>query len=442
MLIGLAIRLIYIGVHDRRIEPFSDAFWYHGGANFLADGHGFIDPISFELEGTKLPGAGHPPGYIVALAIPSVLGFTSVLAHQVWSAFLSTTMTGAVGLLGRRLAGNRAGLVAACLAAVYPNFFVYDALLASESLVLPCVAITLLAAYWFWERPSGRRAAILGVSCGVTALARSETILLLVLLVLPCCAFLRQLSVRRRAALLSAAGVSALVVIAPWAVFNLLRFERPVLLSTPDHTLLAGNCPEVYEGDHIGFFTVNCLLEASCPDGTDDAAECLLRTEPGGDASTQALVFRRAALENMRENLGDLPRVVLAREGRAFGFFRPGQQLVIDQLSSKEIELSRVALAMYYALAVGFVAGAVVLRRRGTPVFPLFAPIAGVALAVSMTFGETRYRAVAEVPLAVGAAVAIDAALSRRQDVRKGRLAPRRHGCDGDEPVAAVGAAK
>jgi hypothetical protein len=40
--------------------------------------------------------------------------------------------------------------------------------------------------------------------------------------------------------------------------------------------------------------------------------------------------------------------------------------------------------------------GALRLRRRGTPLFPLFAPIIVMTLAVALTFGQLRYRAPAE----------------------------------------------
>jgi uncharacterized membrane protein YoaK (UPF0700 family) len=83
---------------------------------------------------------------------------------------------------------------------------------------------------------------------------------------------------------------------------------------------------------------------------------------------------------------------------------------------------------MYYALAVGTVAGVVVLRRRRIPVLPLLAPIISVALTVSVTFGETRYRALAEVSLVVLSAVAVDAALRALGR----RRAPSSH--DGDRP--------
>jgi 4-amino-4-deoxy-L-arabinose transferase-like glycosyltransferase len=425
MLVGLGVRLFYINVHDYSVGEgatiVGDPYWYHGGANLLAEGRGFIDPVRLAYEDQSTQSAVHPPGYTVALSAASIVGFKSVLAHQVWSAIIGTATIGVVGLVGRKLAGPRAGLLAAAIAAVYPNFWFHDALLMSETLVLLTVALTLLTAYWFWQAPSPRRAVVLGLACGVTALTRSETLMLLVLLVVPLAAFQYALSWRRRILLIAVAGLTAAITVAPWAVYNSTRLQDPVVLSTPGHTLLSGNCPDVYEGDLVGYWTIGCLEDANdCP-ADIRGIDCFLYLKPGEDPSTQSVKYQRAAFEHMRENLGRLPFVVFAREGRTWGFYRPDQQLNLDTFSTREIELSRLGLGMYYALAVGFVAGLVILRRRRVPVFPLLALIVSVVLSVSVTIGETRYRAAAEVPLVLGAAVALDTAMARVVARRKRR---------------------
>jgi 4-amino-4-deoxy-L-arabinose transferase-like glycosyltransferase len=417
VLVSLGVRLVYIYVHDYSVGEgatiVGDPYFYHGGANLLAEGRGFLDPVRLAFEGRSSQSAAHPPGYTVALSAASLVGLKSVLAHQIWSALLGAATIGVVGLVGRQLAGSRAGLLAAGLAAVYPSFWYYDALLMSETLVLLTVAVTLLVAYWFWKAPSPRRAVVLGLVCGVTALTRSETVMLVVLLVVPLAAFQYSLSWRRRIALIAVACVTVVATIAPWALYNETRFQHTVLLSTPGHTLLSGNCPDVYEGDLTGYWTIGCIQQTNdCPPERTGAS-CLLYLKPGEDPSGQSLDYQRAAFDNIGDNLGRLPLVMLAREGRTWGFFRPSQQLKLDEFSSRELELSWLGLGMYYALAAGFVAGLVILRRRRVPVFPLLALVVSVVISVSVTIGETRYRAVAEVPLVLGAAVALDAVLGR-----------------------------
>src|SRR5213078_2882863 len=95
---------------------------------------------------------------------------------------LGTLVVLLIGLLGRRIAGDAVGLVAAGLAAIYPNIWVNDGLIMSETVTSLAVVLTLLAAVAFWQRPSLRRAALVGLACGFAALARAELILFVPLL--------------------------------------------------------------------------------------------------------------------------------------------------------------------------------------------------------------------------------------------------------------------
>ena len=60
---------------------------------------------------TIYPGTDHPPGFGVLLSVTSFLGIRGTLAHQIWCAVMGTVTVLLIGLVGRRLAGNRAGLV-------------------------------------------------------------------------------------------------------------------------------------------------------------------------------------------------------------------------------------------------------------------------------------------------------------------------------------------
>ncbi len=66
-----------------------------------------------------------------------------------------------IGILARRLAGDRVGLVAALLAAVSPALWSNDSMLGLESLYGLLVILALLAVYRLWNAPTlgGRRVA-------------------------------------------------------------------------------------------------------------------------------------------------------------------------------------------------------------------------------------------------------------------------------------------
>ena len=180
--VGFAIRVIYIlGWHQDQ-EFLGDAFFYHAGANLLADGKGFTSPF---VRHPVMEAGDHPPLYMLYLAVPSVLGLQSTLTHLLWSAVLGTGTVVVVGLTARDVGGARAGIIAAAIAAIYPNVWVPDGLLMAESMAMFTVALTLFFAYRYWSDPTWWRIAAVGAAGGAAALSRSELVLVVPLLVVP-----------------------------------------------------------------------------------------------------------------------------------------------------------------------------------------------------------------------------------------------------------------
>jgi len=99
-------------------------------------------------------------------AIPSLLRLDTFLDHQIWSCIIGAGTVVVVGVAGREIAGARVGLVAAFLAAVYPNMWFYDSVVMSETLILLTTARAILIAYRFARRQSFGFAVGLGVSVG------------------------------------------------------------------------------------------------------------------------------------------------------------------------------------------------------------------------------------------------------------------------------------
>lgn len=396
---GLALRIAYVLITKNPRAVGGDSFYYHYGANLLVEGRGFPDPIQLLKVHNETPGAAHPPGYLLALAIPSLFRLDTFLDHQIWSCVIGAGTVFLVGVTGREIAGNRVGLVAAVLAAVYPNVWFYDSVVMSETLILLTTTLAILVAYRFAKRPSLRLAVGLGIALGVAALTRAESILLVPLLLVPLALWLRDVDLRRRLQLLAVATGATLVTIAPWVGYNLLRFEHPVFLSSNlELTLLSANCDDTYYGPFLGFWALRCGTEF---------------VPPKGDASVQERFYRAKVREYVSDHKGRVPVVVLAREGRAWAFMNAGQQITIDTIEGKELNTSRIALGMYYALLAFSVVGVVALRRRRVPLTPLLAVIGAVALTVGFVYGTTRFRAPAEIPLVLLGAVGIDAGIRR-----------------------------
>src|SRR5262245_43519717 len=55
-LAGLAVRLVYLFGWRTPWTVLGDPYYYHHGANLLADGEGYVHPYQFLLFGVRMPG--------------------------------------------------------------------------------------------------------------------------------------------------------------------------------------------------------------------------------------------------------------------------------------------------------------------------------------------------------------------------------------------------
>ena len=132
---GVVIRLVYTLVEAPWPPPaLDDQFYFSALPKLLADGEGFIAPFKFLFRDVTTATAEHPPLYSLVLAAPAELGFSSPDAQRLAGTAFGAGTIATVGVLGRRLAGDRAGLLAAGLAAIYPTLIAADGALMSESL--------------------------------------------------------------------------------------------------------------------------------------------------------------------------------------------------------------------------------------------------------------------------------------------------------------------
>jgi 4-amino-4-deoxy-L-arabinose transferase-like glycosyltransferase len=401
---ALVLRLAYVvSIRNRFVSPFftinGDGLDYHFIAQNLAEGNGFVS----RFTGTA---TARPPLWSLYLAAVSTFGRESILSHQIAAALVGACTVVLVGLCGRVLAGERCGLVAAGLAAIYPGFWVYERALLAETLLLAIIAATILIVYRFRDHPSALMAGALGAITGVAALTRSEQVLVFPLIVLPVVLAARA-PLRQRIGWLALAAVATTVVIMPWTAYNRSRFEEPVFLSTGlGNTLIAGNCDAAYYGELVGLYGPACSM----------AMGPTLGPEESKDQSTVDLALRRNALDYMSDHLDRLPVVMLAREGRIMGFFRPGQVARRwAAWSGSPVWAVWGLLAVSWLHIPAAVYGAVILRRRRVPVYPLLTYMGIVVLSSMLTIGDLRYRAAAEVPLVLLAAVGLVAVWPSRE---------------------------
>ncbi|MGH8983464.1 MAG: ArnT family glycosyltransferase [Acidimicrobiia bacterium] len=390
-------RATYILTVTRHETGFYDRVYYQGSAERLAAGEWFKFPPSF--GDPDLEDALHPPLTALVLTPAARVTADSDLAMRFTVALAGVGVVLLAGLIGREVAGSRVGLVAAGLAAVYPNLWMNDGLIMAETFATLATAATVFFAYRLLHMPTWRNAAAAGVSCALAMLSRGELFLLVPLVAVPAALLVKGATRDRRFRLAGVVVLSALLVVAPWVAYNLARFEKPVFLSNGDGGVVAGaNCDQTYWGPELGSWHGLCHADVG-----GDQLEGSLNSEQK----------REAALEYMRDHLGRLPVVVIARIGRSWSVYKPLEMIDVDVTEGRPRWASWAGLGMYWALVPLSVAGVVVLRRRAVPLFPLVGPLIVSTLVAGAFYGRVRFRAPAEVSLVVLAAVAAQRLIDR-----------------------------
>ncbi len=148
LLLAAALRFYNLG---------AQSFWNDEGNSYVQATRSFADIAANAARDI------HPPGYYWLLAIWRALVGESEFALRALSAFASVISVAFAYAVGRRLSGEIAGLTAALLTAINTFSLYY----AQETRMYALLALWGEAGFWalirFFERPTGRRALVLGV---------------------------------------------------------------------------------------------------------------------------------------------------------------------------------------------------------------------------------------------------------------------------------------
>ena len=341
-----------------------------------------------------VPGSANPydfaPGApLFAAAIYNLIGDVSPLAARLGLAVAGTAGVLVVYLLGRRLGGPRAGLVAAGLAAIYPPTLFYTSLLSGEPLAIFTVAGAVLA--FLWACDPGRTPwawALPGVLLGLTAFLRPEYLALTALL-----ALLAVVLVGRRAGPLrgvAAGGLMALafaVTVAPWTAIASNDLGRFVPVSTGGGKALFIGTYLPGDGLHQG--TKQHLYHRFR--GTDPSPEEL------------RLLPMNPLLDEVAEEYPALPRdEALGRVGRenlvhwATDEPRALAQMIAGKVAhmwhgSGSPSYTPAGGALHYLVLIAGLAGLVLLlARRRWEVLPILVLLVGISLIGGLLLAGTR----------------------------------------------------
>jgi hypothetical protein len=198
-----------------------------------------------------------------------------------------------------------------------------------------------------------------------------------------------------------------LVVLAPWTVRNVSAFDRFVLISTNDGSLLAGaNCPDTYSGPEIGAWSFDCISSG----------------RPLEDDAERSARWRREGLEYARDHAERLPVVVPVRVLRTWDLYKPRDQVRFAE--GRHRTIVRAGVVCYFLLIPLAVLGLLALRGRVAPILLLAAPLM-VTLTSALGYGVPRLRHAAELSLVVLAAAGVERLYDRWRASRGAVAEPR-----------------
>lgn len=245
VLLGLGLRLDYAIRAPN--HPVDDARAYARISRALFEGEGFTQgdgPGYRHLQ----PASNYSPGLPLLVAgVYEIRGAADERAARIVLALLGSLAVPFAFLLGRRLGGPTAGLIAAVPAAIYPATLEYGGMLMTEPLATTLLAGALLAFLhavevrrpWPWVGT--------GLLLGALAMLRPEYAVLVPLLpVLGALSLYRDRGRFDRGLLAgpALALACACLVVLPWTIRNFVVFDRFVPIST-------GGGQVLYEGSYV-----------------------------------------------------------------------------------------------------------------------------------------------------------------------------------------------
>ncbi len=244
--VAVAVRIAYVLIFLRNYHPQTDAQHYIDIATSIAHGHGFA-------------------------ALP-IFGSVVVVL---------------IALLATRVAGRRAGLIAAGLATIYPPLLANDGVPLSE----PTGLLVMLLAIWalLAGRPGWA-----GAAAGLLVLTRPSAQLFVPLIAL---VLWRQAGLRRALGF----AVIAVAVVAPWVIRNETIFHRPVIVTSNGFNLAAIYSPVALSAGHF----VDPVFDPRFAPIRNFGNSYANLNEANLDSA-----FRREGLKGIREHPGQVPSVV------------------------------------------------------------------------------------------------------------------------------------
>ncbi len=223
MVVALVPRLFVALAWAR--EPVWDGFYYHFGAERIAEGLGYSENVIIDGVSVWKPWTHYPVGYSALLAVVYRIFGSGILTAPVFNAFSGTLLVIVVHRLARyALSQNRARLAGA-LCALHPGLIAYSAVVMTE----PTAALFVLAAGWvaLAQRRNPWGIIATGLLLGVGTLIRPVSLLAIFGLL-----FIYGKDLKNILARTALTGLVTLATLAPWSLRNCRVMDGCALVST------------------------------------------------------------------------------------------------------------------------------------------------------------------------------------------------------------------
>jgi 4-amino-4-deoxy-L-arabinose transferase-like glycosyltransferase len=380
-LAALAVRAAFVAFAVPRGDElmFPDAAIYDSIARNWLAGKGFREDSGRQ--------ASRAPGYPVFLAACHSMGLQRPQGIYLVQAVADSAMCVLLALLGRRLYGDAAGIVAGCIAAIYPFFVYFTGLLLAETLFtlgLVALMLFLFQCADALEKSVSRAllvSAVAGALLGLLVLLRSS-LLLFPLFLLPIWLFSARRSggaaksgLTRRGHRLGAMAawgtmiVAMALVMLPWMVRNYGIFGRfiPTTLQVGE-SLYEANSPYADGGPAMD--RIDWVKERG--------------GRPMGEYENNEF-FKSAAIRYIREHPGRFCALAVEKFAR---FWNP-----LPNYGPYRRPLGiAVSLCAFVPIILLACAGILRRKREAASLLLLLSPVAYFTLLHMVFVGSVRYR--------------------------------------------------
>lgn len=237
---GFALRADY--AWQGSDEDLSDSAAYERIARGLSE-EGIYEQVGSGTPANPQSASNYSPGLPLLTAAVFVLaGDDDVRVARVALALIASLAIVFAYLIACRLAGPGAGLVAAAALAFYPTLITDSGMLLTESLAGTFFSGCILAILRARDQSGWPAWALAGAMLGLTIMVRPEY------LIVGCFVLLALVAIEARGGIAHAVrpvavlAVSALAVLAPWTVHNIVKLDQVVPISTGGgQTLFVGS---------------------------------------------------------------------------------------------------------------------------------------------------------------------------------------------------------